>query len=76
MQVKAQLGDVTPLPWEDERMYGMLIEAIGEPFTSVLFEALQRPAADRPSMSALHDKWRIAQRNMRNDQDQSVSDLL
>lgn len=75
-EVKAQLGNVTPLPWEDERMYGMLIETIGEPFTSVLFEALQRPAADRPSMSALHDKWRIAQRNMRNDQDQSVSDLL
>lgn len=78
MQVKSQLGNVTPLPWEDDRMRAMITNTVGDAYASVLLEALQRSDAARPSMSALHDSWRSAQRKMRsmNEQDQSVSDLL
>lgn len=76
VQVRAQLGNVSPLPWEDERMRSMIVNTVGEAYATVLLEALQRTASARPTMSALHDNWRGAQRKMRNDQDQSASDLL
>jgi hypothetical protein len=74
--MRAQLGGQSPLPWEEERMRGMIVNALGDTYAAVLFEALQRTASDRPSMSTLHENWRAAQRKMRDTQDQSASDLL
>jgi hypothetical protein len=74
--VRAQLGNVSPLPWEDEHMRAKIVNAVGDTYATVLFEALQRTASARPSMASLHESWRSAQRRVRNDQDQSASDLL
>ena len=59
-------------------MRAMIVNEVGDSYAGVLFEALQRTESARPSMSALHDSWRSAQRKLRsmNEQDQSVSDLL